>query len=190
MVPNWLGRPATVGLPPATPMPPPAPIPATPIPLGPVPAAPIPVASIPAADAPPVRAKPAQVFHPSEQRGKPQCCPHPCWSRSRYTHSCSWRTASQSQTCTQVLHPCEQRGKPQCCQPTSKSIISSWLNFDGSTANLVLLNSIIYVQLSSKGTGSTSGHWALCCLWVRVMFIMSTHVNLHVRPCILVCAFL
>ena len=55
----WLGRPATVGLPPAAPMPLPAPIPAAPIPVGPVPAAPIPAAPIPAADAPPVRAKPA-----------------------------------------------------------------------------------------------------------------------------------
>ena len=55
----WLGRPATVGLPPAAPMPPPAPIPAAPLPLGPVPAAPSPVAPIPAAGAPPVRAKPA-----------------------------------------------------------------------------------------------------------------------------------
>ena len=55
----WLGRPATVGLPPAAPMPLPAPIPAAPIPVGPVPAAPIPAAPIPAANAPPVRAKPA-----------------------------------------------------------------------------------------------------------------------------------
>ena len=46
----WLGRPATGGLPPAAPMPLPAPIPAAPIPLGPVPVAPI-----PAADAPPVK---------------------------------------------------------------------------------------------------------------------------------------
>ena len=51
----WLGRRATVGLPPAAPMPLPAPIPAAPIPLGPVPAAPIPVAPIPAADALPVK---------------------------------------------------------------------------------------------------------------------------------------
>ena len=43
----WLGRPVTVGLPPAAPMPPPAPIPAAPIPVGPVPAAPIPAAPIP-----------------------------------------------------------------------------------------------------------------------------------------------
>ena len=68
--------------------------------------------------------------------------------------------------------------------------ISSWSNFDGLTANLVLPNSIIYVQLSSNGTESTSGHWALCCLWVRVMFISSICVNLYIRPCILVCAFL
>ncbi len=51
----WLGRPATIGLPPAAPMPLPVPIPAAPILLGPVPAAPIPVAPIPAADAPPVK---------------------------------------------------------------------------------------------------------------------------------------
>ena len=68
--------------------------------------------------------------------------------------------------------------------------ISSWLNFDGLTANLVLFHSIIYVQLSSNGTESTSGHWALCCLWVIVMFISSIRVNLYIRPCILVCAFL
>ena len=73
---------------------------------------------------------------------------------------------------------------PQCI------LVSSWPNFDGLTSNLVLLNSFIYVQLSSNGTGSTSGHWALCCLWVRVMFISSIRVNLHIRPCILVCAFL
>ena len=44
----WLGRPATVGIPPAAP-----------IPAAPIPAAPIPTAPIPAADAPPVRARPA-----------------------------------------------------------------------------------------------------------------------------------
>ena len=58
----WLGRPATVGLPPPAPIPavpiPAAPIPAAPITVGPVTAAPIPVAPIPAADASPVRAKP------------------------------------------------------------------------------------------------------------------------------------
>ena len=67
--------------------------------------------------------------------------------------------------------------------------ISSWSNLDGLTANLVLLNSIIYVHLSSNGTVSTSGHWALCCLWVRVMLITSIRVNLYIRPCIFVCAF-
>ena len=50
----WLGRPATVGLPPAAPMPLPAPIPAARIAAAPIPAAPI-----HAADAPPVRVKPA-----------------------------------------------------------------------------------------------------------------------------------
>ena len=69
-------------------------------------------------------------------------------------------------------------------------VISSWSNFDDLTANLVLLNSIIYVHLSSNGTRSTSGHWALFCLWVRVMFITSIRVNLYIRPCIFVCAFL
>ena len=49
----WLGRPVTVGLLPATPIPA-APISAVLFPVGPVPAAPI-----PATDAPPVRAKPA-----------------------------------------------------------------------------------------------------------------------------------
>ena len=44
----WLGRPATVGMPPAAP-----------IPDAPIAAAPIPAAPIPAADAPPVRVKPA-----------------------------------------------------------------------------------------------------------------------------------
>ena len=34
------------------------------------------------------------------------------------------------------------------------------------------------------------GHWALYCLWVRVMFITSISVNFYIRPCILVCAFL
>ena len=68
--------------------------------------------------------------------------------------------------------------------------ISSRSNIDGLTASLVLLNSIIYVHLSSNGTGSTSGHWALCSMWVRVMFIMSIRVNLYIRPCIFVCAFL
>ena len=68
--------------------------------------------------------------------------------------------------------------------------ISSWLNFDGLTANLVLFHSIIYVQLSSNVTESTSGHWVLCCLWVIVMFISSIRVNLYIRPCILMCAFL
>ena len=48
----WLGRPATVGLPPAAPMPLPAPIPAAPIPPGPVPAAPIPAARIATAPIP------------------------------------------------------------------------------------------------------------------------------------------
>ena len=43
-------------------------------------------------------------------------------------------------------------------------------------------HSIIYVHLSSNGTESTSGHWALCCLWVRVMFIMSIGINLYIRP--------
>ena len=33
--------------------------------------------------------------------------------------------------------------------------------FDGLTANLVLLNSIIYVHLSSNRTGSTSGRVVL-----------------------------
>ena len=66
-----------------------------------------------------------QAFHPTEQRGKPQCCPHSCWSHSRCTHSCSWRTASQNQTCTQALHPCEQRGKPQYCEPTSKRSVAT-----------------------------------------------------------------
>ena len=55
----WLGRPVTVGLPPAAPMPPPAPIPVGPVPAAPFPAAPIPAAPIPAADVPPVRVRPA-----------------------------------------------------------------------------------------------------------------------------------
>ena len=54
----WLGRPVTVGSPPATPTPA-APIPVGPVPAAPIPAAPIPAAPIPAADAPPVRVKPA-----------------------------------------------------------------------------------------------------------------------------------
>ena len=40
------------------------------------------------------------------------------------------------------------------------------------------------------GQGPHQGHWALCCLWVRVMFITSIHVNLYIRPCIFMCAFL
>ena len=64
----WLGRPVTVGLPPAAPIPavpipvgpvPAAPIPAAPIPAAAIPAAPIPAVPIPAADAPPFRVKPA-----------------------------------------------------------------------------------------------------------------------------------
>ena len=66
-----------------------------------------------------------QAFHPSEQRGKPQCCPHSCWSRSRCTHSCSWPFQSEPNLHSQALHPCEQRGKPQCCQPTSKSSVAT-----------------------------------------------------------------
>ena len=31
--------------------------------------------------------------------------------------------------------------------------------------------------------GPHQGHWALCCLWVRVMFITSIRVNLSIRPC-------
>ena len=54
----WLGRPVTVGSPPAAPIPA-APIPVGPVPAAPIPAAPIPAAPIPAADAPPVRVKPA-----------------------------------------------------------------------------------------------------------------------------------
>ena len=34
------------------------------------------------------------------------------------------------------------------------------------------------------------GHWALYCLWVKAMFITSIRVNLYIRPCIFVCAFL
>ena len=37
------------------------------------------------------------------------------------------------------------------------------------------------------GQGPHRGHWALCCLWVRVMFITSIHANLYIRPCIFVC---
>ena len=60
----WLGRPATVGLPPPAPIPSApipvgpvlaAPIPAAPIPVAAIPAAPIPATPIPAADAPPFR---------------------------------------------------------------------------------------------------------------------------------------
>ena len=40
------------------------------------------------------------------------------------------------------------------------------------------------------GQGPHQGHWALCCLWVRVMLITSIHVKLYIRPCILVCALL
>ena len=35
--------------------------------------------------------------------------------------------------------------------------------------------------------GPHQGHWALCCLWVRVMFITSRRVNLCIKPSILVC---
>ena len=85
----WLGRPVTVGMPPAAPIPA-APIPAVPIPAAPIPAAPIPAAPIQAADALPVRVKPAlRRSMKREQRGKPQCCPLSCWSRSCCTHSCS-----------------------------------------------------------------------------------------------------
>ena len=55
----WLGRPATVGLPPPAPIPaapiPVGPVLAAPIPAAPIPAAPIPATPIPAADAPPFR---------------------------------------------------------------------------------------------------------------------------------------
>ena len=50
---------------------------------------------------------------------------------------------------TSIFHFPERCGDPSV-------YISSWSNFDGSTANLVLLDSIIYVHLSSNGTESTS----------------------------------
>ena len=70
-----------------------------------------------------------------------------------------------------LLHICHNFHFPEQCGDPSAYL--SWLNFNGLTTNLVLLNSIIYVHWSSNGTGSTSDHWALCCLWVRVTFITS-----------------
>ncbi len=52
---------------------------------------------------------------------------------------------------------------------------------------LIALYMFIWVV---TGQGPHQGHWALCCLWVRVMFITSIRVNLYIRPCIFMCAFL
>ena len=73
----------------------------------------------------------------------------------------------------------------QCGDPSVKLehciMIASWKNFGGLTPNLVLLNNIKYVLLSSDREcwqGPHKGHRVLCCLWVWVMFIMSIPVNL------------
>ena len=52
---------------------------------------------------------------------------------------------------------------------------------------LIALYMFIWVV---TGQGPHQCHWALGCLWVRVMFITSIRFNLYIRPCILVCAFL
>ena len=49
---------------------------------------------------------------------------------------------------------------------------------------LIALYMFIWVV---TGQSPHQGHWALCCLWVRVMFITSIRVNLYIRPCIFVC---
>ena len=56
--------------------------------------------------------------------------------------------------------------------------------------NLVLLNSIIYVHLSSNGTGSTSGSLSVVFSVSEVYVYYEYTCNLFIRPCIFLCAFL
>ena len=130
-----------------------------------------------------------------------------CWlasshTRSRCTHSCSWRTANQRQTCTQALHPCEQRGKtpmlPTCLggQCGDRNVALKYCVYLFHHDRTLMAWPLIWYYLIAlymfiwvvTGQGPHQGHWALCCL--RVMFITSIRVNLYIRPGIFVCAFL
>ena len=100
------------------------------------------------------------------------CCPHSCCPYPCCTHSCSWhppvrvRPAPSHSTWA-------NKGEVQCDDPNAELeyciFVASWSNFDVLTPDLVLLNSIMYVHLSSNREcwqGPHKGHWVLCCLWV------------------------
>ena len=148
----WLGRPATVGMPPAAP-----------IPDAPIAAAPIPAAPIPAADAPPVRVKPALRRSTRVNKGV-----NP--NAANLHRRAVWRRNVALYYRVYLLH--------------HDRILIAWPLI---WYYLIALYMFIWVV---TGQGPHQGHWALCCLWVRVMFITSIRVNLYIRTGIFVCAFL
>ena len=66
-------------------------------------------------------------------------------------------------------------------------VISSWSNLMAWQLIWYYFIALCMFIWVVTGQGPHQGHWALCCLWVRGMFITSIRVNLHIRPCILVC---
>ena len=85
---------------------------------------------------------------------------------------------------TSIFYFPEQCGDPSVYLFHHYRILMAWLLI---WYYLIALYMFIWVV---TGQGPHQGHWALCCLWVRVMFITSVRVNLYIRPCIFVCVFL
>ena len=85
---------------------------------------------------------------------------------------------------TSIFHFPEQCGDPSVYLFHHDRTLMAWPPI---WYYLIALYMFIWVV---TGQGPHQGHWALCCLWMRVMFITSIRVNLYIRPCIFVCAFL